>query len=135
MTSLRYALSVRQPWAWALIFGGKDVENRAWQDSGGNARAARKLVGQRIAIHASKAVDHDGLATVIELAGCSPKIVCGALLGTVRLVAICRDHDSPWAIPGALHLVVADTVPWRPIRATGQLGCWPVARGKWIDPR
>lgn len=26
------ALSVRQPWAWAIIHAGKDIENRSWQD-------------------------------------------------------------------------------------------------------
>ena len=26
-------LSVRQPWAWAIIHGGKDVENRNWYTS------------------------------------------------------------------------------------------------------
>ena len=26
----RVALSVRQPWAWTLLFSGKDVENRTW---------------------------------------------------------------------------------------------------------
>lgn len=25
----RKALSVRQPWAWAIIFGGKPIENRS----------------------------------------------------------------------------------------------------------
>lgn len=25
------ALSVRQPWAWAIIHAGKDIENRTWQ--------------------------------------------------------------------------------------------------------
>ncbi|MNQ62267.1 ASCH domain protein [compost metagenome] len=24
------ALSIRQPWAWLIIHGGKDVENRSW---------------------------------------------------------------------------------------------------------
>jgi ASCH domain len=23
-------LTIRQPWAWAIIYGGKDVENRSW---------------------------------------------------------------------------------------------------------
>jgi len=23
-------LSIRQPWAWLIIHGGKDVENRTW---------------------------------------------------------------------------------------------------------
>jgi hypothetical protein len=25
------ALTIRQPWAWATIYGGKDVENRRWR--------------------------------------------------------------------------------------------------------
>ena len=24
------ALSIRQPWAWLILFGGKDIENRDW---------------------------------------------------------------------------------------------------------
>jgi len=27
------ALSVRQPWAWLILHGGKDVENRTWRAS------------------------------------------------------------------------------------------------------
>ena len=27
------ALTVRQPWAWAIIYGGKDLENRRWRTS------------------------------------------------------------------------------------------------------
>ena len=29
MSSL-LALSIRQPWAWAILYAGKDVENRSW---------------------------------------------------------------------------------------------------------
>ncbi|HEY1171004.1 MAG TPA: ASCH domain-containing protein [Verrucomicrobiae bacterium] len=28
---IRFALSVRQPWAWLIVNGFKDVENRLWQ--------------------------------------------------------------------------------------------------------
>jgi hypothetical protein len=42
------ALSVRQPSAWAIIHGGKDVENRSL----GSIRAGRMVPG-RIAIHAA----------------------------------------------------------------------------------
>ena len=43
-------LTVRQPWAWAIIHGGKDVENRV-----------RSLGPYRgpVAIHASLALDHE----------------------------------------------------------------------------
>lgn len=25
-----FALSIRQPWAWAIVYAGKDIENRTW---------------------------------------------------------------------------------------------------------
>ena len=34
MTALpRLALSIRQPWAWAIINAGKDIEYRQWRTS------------------------------------------------------------------------------------------------------
>ena len=27
------ALSIRQPWAWAILHAGKDIENRSWSTS------------------------------------------------------------------------------------------------------
>ena len=48
------ALSIRQPWAWAIIHAGKDVENR----SENMARRAERLIGQIILIHAGKTLDH-----------------------------------------------------------------------------
>ena len=48
------ALSVRQPWAWAIIHAGKDVENRTW-----GTRYHGPLL-----IHASKNYDRDGKAFI-----------------------------------------------------------------------
>ena len=50
------ALSIRQPWAWAICNAGKRVENRAWLSSPGMVGAARKLVGQDILIHAAQSM-------------------------------------------------------------------------------
>jgi len=44
------ALSIRQPWAWAIIHAGKDVENRTWKT---------KMTGEFL-VHASKSFDHEG---------------------------------------------------------------------------
>lgn len=46
------ALSVRQPWAWAIIYAGKDIENRSWQ-------AVNRGLKQRgrVAIHAAKGMN------------------------------------------------------------------------------
>jgi len=43
------ALTIRQPWAWAIFHAGKDIENRDWPT---------RLRG-RIAIHAAKGMTRD----------------------------------------------------------------------------
>lgn len=43
------ALSVRQPWAWAIISGGKTIENRSWTTP----------YRGPLLIHAGKAFDPD----------------------------------------------------------------------------
>lgn len=47
------ALTIRQPWAWAICHAGKRIENRAWLKAPSLLAVARRLVGQRIAIHAA----------------------------------------------------------------------------------
>lgn len=54
-------ISVRQPWAWAILYAGKDVENRTWPPSAQLLKA-----GDRLAIHASKTFDVDGLRWICE---------------------------------------------------------------------
>ena len=55
------ALTVKQPWAWAIIHGGKDVENRSWMPNLGPR-------GMRIAIHAGKGWDKDASFVVADRA-------------------------------------------------------------------
>ena len=84
----RVALSVRQPWAWTLLFGGKDVENRTW---------STRCRG-RIWIHASKreiAEDVDyAVRLVAEGWNCDPR----------RALKHYREHDQRGAILGSLNL-------------------------------
>jgi hypothetical protein len=47
---MNYAISIRQPWAWAVVHAGKDVENRGPHAQ----RQFQAAVGQRVYIHASK---------------------------------------------------------------------------------
>jgi hypothetical protein len=44
------AIAIRQPWAWAVIYAGKDCENRSERAS----RVFQAAVGKRIYVHASK---------------------------------------------------------------------------------
>jgi hypothetical protein len=46
------ALTLWQPWAWAISHGGKRIENRGW-------KPPRWIIGERIAIHAGKKFDEE----------------------------------------------------------------------------
>jgi hypothetical protein len=66
------ALSVRQPWAWAIVSGYKDVENRSWPT---NYRGP----GRRL--------DRAGLEHLDLLGHAYPEdLTVGALVGTVEVV-------------------------------------------------
>lgn len=73
-------LTVRQPWAHAIIHFGKDVENRVRNVAGGY----RGLV----AIHAAKAVDDDAPKWLWGDFHDSEQEVFGSIIGVVDLVDV-----------------------------------------------
>lgn len=121
------ALSVRQPWAWAIIWGGKDIENRSWQAVNHGLRQRG-----RIAIHAAKGMTRDeyedakdtmahlGVHSVVPpLAHLLDR---GCIIGTVEVVDVVNDHASPWFF-GPRGLVLRDPKPVKEvIPAIGALG-------------
>ncbi|MFA9262897.1 MAG: ASCH domain-containing protein [Undibacterium sp.] len=55
MSKPKYALSIRQPWAWLIVAGHKTWENREWpKNYPALLFLKHHLIGQRIYIHASK---------------------------------------------------------------------------------
>ncbi|TLF33253.1 ASCH domain-containing protein [Microbacterium sp. 5K110] len=116
-------LTVRQPWAWAIIHGGKTVENRV-RNIAGDYRGP-------IAIHAGLAYDMD--ATICPPPLYAPIAVdedgshmrpLGAIIGVVDLVNV---HDprkrlcecTPWSEMGQWHMflanprALAEPIPYR----------------------
>lgn len=117
------ALSVRQPWAWAIIFGGKDVENRSWQAV--NHGLTRR---GRIALHASSGMTREeyvGAAAFMDEIGvkCPAAIALprGGIVGSVEIVDVVKDSLSPWFF-GPRGLVMANPEPCDFIPAKGALG-------------
>lgn len=116
------ALTVKQPWAWAIIHGGKTIENRRW----------RTRHRGPLAIHASARDDQTAwtdprIVNALREANqlYDPALNGGAFIGVVDLVDIVRDHDSRWAEPGAWHWILTNPRPLlAPIVAKGQLGLW-----------
>jgi hypothetical protein len=107
-------LTIKQPWAHAIIFGGKDVENRTW------STAYRGPV----AIHAGMSYDEAGRDVVVE-APPATLIDRGVIIGVTHLVDVVRDSPSAWAEQGedVFHWVLANPMPLRvPIAFKGALG-------------
>lgn len=117
------ALTVRQPWAWALIQGYKDIENRSWQT---------KKRGW-ILLHAGTAKPaSEALATVAELAGRSMPLSnpSGAIIGAIKISRIhpyetCHGECSPWAEQDSWHWEMRAPVRLAtPVPARGALNLW-----------
>lgn len=117
------ALSIKQPWAWLIAAGHKDIENRTWQPSSG-------LDGQRIVIHASKLVDQldhfhaNELCRRLGITSLGEPLAYGAAIGTARVVGVYTDHQSPWFF-GPFGIELADAWLWpEPVPCKGRLGLW-----------
>lgn len=109
-------LTVRQPWAWAIIHGGKDVENRV-RNIAGSYRGP-------IAIHsaATTVAAFDGRHADLWPFDMQ-KHVFGAIIGVIELVDVHHDdgpgpYDDPngccastWHEDGQWHLVLANPRP------------------------
>lgn len=117
------ALSIRQPWAWLIIYGGKDVENRTWHT---------KLRG-RFLVHAAKGMTWDEYRwarSFAELYGCRnlpsfEELQRGGIIGSVELVDSVDTSSSPWYM-GEKAFVLRDPqpLPFQPMK--GRLGFFDV---------
>jgi hypothetical protein len=107
---LNRAISIRQPWAWAVVHAGKDVENR----SETAIRAYRPAVGQRILVHASKGMTRVEYERAVEFMT-SIGVQCpalddlafGGVIGIVLVVDVVERHRSRW-FHGPFALALAD---------------------------
>jgi hypothetical protein len=109
------ALTVRQPWAWAILNAGKDIENRSWTN--------RHVIGT-IAIHAGYGVDPlEELPRGVKLPT-EDDLVRGAIVGVVDVVDVVEHHRSKW-FSGPLGWVLRNPRRLKkPIFCKGRLGLW-----------
>ena len=112
-------LTIRQPWAWAIIYGGKDVENRSW-----STRHRGPLL-----IHAGSAFEPLGYESVQQLATQQPpppgELIHGAIIGVVELVDCVRGSHSKWAVAYQWHWCLRNPQPCdEPVPCPGQRGLW-----------
>lgn len=114
----RLALSIRQPWAWAIVHAGKDIENRDW------------FTHHRgpICIHAAKGNTwpewDDALFFMMSIDVHPPfrhAIERGGIIGTAEIVDCVSASRSPWFF-GKWGFVLANVQPVEFIPAKGALG-------------
>lgn len=124
------ALSVRQPWAWAIVSGHKDVENRSTV-----AVTKGEMRPRAIAIHAAKGMtqeEYEVAADFMQTLGIvcprPDQLVRGAVIGGATVTAVVTASPSPWFF-GPRGLLLRDAFQVDPIPAAGALGFFGWAEG------
>ena len=115
-------LSIQHPWAAAIAYGTKTVENRSW-------RAPGWAIGQVIAIHASKKPDISARPPAGE-SWPEHRMHLGAVIAVAELAG-CHDATyaaacscSPWAQPESWHWELTSVRPLprsRPLQGHARL--------------
>lgn len=126
------AISVRQPWAWAIIHAGKDIENRGIKAvSFGLDRPGRR------ALHASKGMTReeyedarDFMASIGVICPEARDLLRGGIIGSVTLGRALQQSSSPWFF-GPRGIPLRDPEPCDFIPAIGELGLF---RWRQADP-
>lgn len=123
------ALSIRQPWVWAIINAGKDIENRQW---------STRFRGE-FCIHAAKGMTHYEWSDAMDFidrafpvpmpaeqgrrasAVHSTDAKRGGIIGVAELVDCIDESESPWFF-GRYGFVLRNVRPVPFIPVKGKLG-------------
>lgn len=123
------ALSIMQPWAWLIVNGHKDIENRDWPTRfrGEVAIHAGKKIDKNAAWYMSQGV-HPAAGTRLPLD--HPAFIqkdppwddlIGGIVGVAEIIGCVEGSANPWFV-GRYGFVIrnARTVPFIPVK--GALG-------------
>ena len=120
------ALSILQPWAWLIIHGHKDIENREWKPY----NPGLKFRGP-VAIHTGMKADRFSIDDVMRgihpvtggpLVALEPRsFERGGIVGMAEIVDCIETSESDWFVgPYGFVIRNARPVPFIPVK--GQLG-------------
>jgi ASCH domain len=106
-TETLMALSVRQPWAWLITQGIKDIENRSYR---------LVTLPKRVLIHASSnfpAIEEEDWTQWNAWAGRKIPLEhdIGGIVGVATITACMRRHGSVWKDPASWGWVLEDARP------------------------
>lgn len=117
---MAFALSIRQPWAWLIVNGWKDIENRDW---------STKFRGQFL-VHAPKGMTSQEYEDCADMAEHNVVPITlpefdslnrGGIVGQAELVDCVEDHPSYW-FAGRYGFVIQNAKPLQFQRCKGALG-------------
>ena len=85
------AISIQQPWAHAIVYRGKNIENRTW-------KCPKKYMRRTILIHAgaqrARNVNYSFYPALQGLESASLKM--GGIIGCMEIVGDTFNHESQW---------------------------------------
>lgn len=119
-------LSVHPPWAWAIIFAGKDVENRSWTTPYRGPilihASSKKYVGRALEEARAEIAKNSGL----DLEQIPTTFARSQVVGLVHLEDCVPNSRSRWANKGDEHWVLAHPRRLEPPTANvdGKLNLW-----------
>ena len=119
-------MTIRNPWAAAIVLGHKDVENRTWKAPAG-------AVGRRFYVHVGQRYDREAVgAEGVEIHGLPGVGVRGAVIGSVELAGCtpAEDCQLSWCMGRAgswAWLLRGARVYREPVAMGGALGLFEPA--------
>ncbi len=126
----KMALSIRQPWAWAIVHAGKDIENRDWPTRfrGPVCIHAAKGMTRDEYQHANRAiqravgpVSQDWLDRWLGVTAAPARLERGGVIGVAEVVDCVEVSQSPWFF-GRYGFVLQNARPVDFIPVKGALG-------------
>ncbi len=117
------AISIRQPWAWLIANGYKDIENRTWRTVARGPTLIHASLGMTLDeynvacafIESKERIRH--INAILPLPG---DLERGGIVGRMDIADCVSSHDSPWFMgPFGFYVRHQEVLPFRPWR--GQL--------------
>lgn len=111
------ALSIKQPWAWLIVNGFKNIENRPWKN---------RFRG-RFLIHSPRKMDMRAYDHLKQFYNMPPleKLERGGIVGGAEVVDCVTEHTSEW-FDGKYGFVLENPVKFEFAKCPGQLGFFNV---------
>jgi hypothetical protein len=128
------ALSIRQPWAWLIVNGYKDIENRAWDSTYRGlfyVHAAKSLYGTREQRNDIRNCVWERFRIGLP---CDQSFERGGIVGQASLVDVVTESKSAW-FKGPRGFVLEHQAPLRFRPCKGRLGFFEVQPSKRNDLR